>query len=44
MAVTLVEAAQPIEHRGAARFRAVKPDRHLQVLFIRHRNSSMYLK
>lgn len=27
--VGLVEAAQPIEHRGPARFRAVDPDRRL---------------
>src|ERR1017187_6908875 len=32
--VSFVEAAQPIEHRGPARFRAVKPDRHLRAWFI----------
>ena len=32
VAVVLVEAAQPIEHRGPASFRAVEPDCHLRVL------------
>ena len=42
--VVLVEAAQPIEHRCPARFRAVKSDRNFRVLFFAHRVSqfSMY--
>ena len=44
VAVVLVEAAQPIEHRGPTRLRAVKPNRHLRVLFISPHKYSMYQK
>ena len=30
VAVALVETAQPVQHRGSARFCAIKPDRHLR--------------
>ena len=43
-AVVPVEVAQPIQHRGPARFRAVEPDRHLRALIISPHGSSMYHK